>query len=146
MAYYETNPRRNSLLGHLSFGVKSMSTCEPFYDAILAPFGIVQVFRNAPRSSAATTCGWGYGSSEPFTLFESPEAAPHGKRTHLAFNAPSRVAVKSFYEAALKNGGTSDGEPGLRTLYGENYYACFVFDPEGHRLEAVFQDPEAEQQ
>jgi len=64
----------------------------------------------------------------------------------LAFNAPSREAVNAFYKAALENGGTGDGEPGMRVHYGENYYACFVFDPEGHRLEAVFQDPETEQQ
>jgi len=73
MSYYRTNPRRRSLLGHLSFGVKSMAACEPFYHAVLAPFGIAQVFRNVPKGSAATICGWGYDSFEPFTLFESNE-------------------------------------------------------------------------
>jgi hypothetical protein len=73
MSYYQTNPRRLSLLGHLSFGVKSMHVCEPFYTAILAPFGVVQVFRNTSAGSPATTAGWGYGSLEIITLFESPK-------------------------------------------------------------------------
>jgi len=72
------------------------------------------------------------------------QAAPHGARTHLAFNAPSRAAVRAFYEAALRHGGRGDGEPGVRERYGPSYYACFVFDPEGHRLEAVFQEEEEE--
>jgi hypothetical protein len=71
MSYYQTNARRRSLLGHISLGVKSMAACEPFYSAVLAPFGIIQVFRNASKGSAATACGWGYDSFEPFTLFES---------------------------------------------------------------------------
>ena len=71
------------------------------------------------------------------------QAAPHGARTHLAFNAPSREAVGEFYAAALQYGGRGDGEPGLRAEVGENYYACYVYDPDGHRLEAVFQQPVA---
>jgi len=77
MSYYQTNPRRLPLLGHLSFGVKSMAACEPFYTAVLAAFGITQVYRDAPSASTpsgpATVCGWGYGGLEPFTLFESAE-------------------------------------------------------------------------
>ena len=33
-------------------------------------------------------------------------------------------------------GGTDNGKPGLRADYGENYYAAFVTDPDGNRLEA----------
>ena len=67
------------------------------------------------------------------------KAAPHGARTHLAFNAPSDEAVDAFYAAALANGGRGDGEPGLRKECGEHYYTCFVYDVDGHRLEAVYQ-------
>jgi hypothetical protein len=73
MSYYETNLRRRGLLGHISFGVKSMILCEPFYNAVFAPFGIRQVFRDQPSGSSATICGWGHGDSEDFTLFESLE-------------------------------------------------------------------------
>ena len=56
---------------------------------------------------------------------------------HLAFAAESRSAVQAFHAAALAAGGRDNGPPGLRPDYGEHYYAAFVVDPEGHRLEAV---------
>ncbi|CAM6088948.1 unnamed protein product [Calypogeia fissa] len=146
MAYYNTNPRRLSLLGHCSFGVKSMEVSEKFYNAVFASFGITQVYRDQPVGERAKVCGWGYPrddgvDAEPFTLFENSEAAPHGAGTHLCFNAPSREAVDAFYAAAIENGGRGDGAPGLRLEIHENYYTCFVYDPEGHRLEALYQWP-----
>ncbi|TMJ41600.1 MAG: hypothetical protein E6G90_19900, partial [Alphaproteobacteria bacterium] len=58
---------------------------------------------------------------------------------HLAFNARMHTAVDFFHSAALKTGGTDNGRPGLRPHYGPDYYAAFVIDPDGHRIEAVFQ-------
>ena len=55
---------------------------------------------------------------------------------HLAFTAPSPAAVDAFYKRALEHGATDCGPPGFRS-YGKNYYAAFVFDLDGHRLEAV---------
>ena len=69
------------------------------------------------------------------------EHAP-GPGFHLAFAAPSRAAVDRFYEAALRSGGGDNGAPGLRPAYGEDYYAAFVFDPDGHRVEAVIDTAE----
>ena len=71
MSYYRTNSARLSLLGHFSFGVKSMAKAEPFYNAVFEPFGIVQVYRDAKSGEPARVCGWGEGESEPFTLFEN---------------------------------------------------------------------------
>jgi predicted lactoylglutathione lyase len=62
--------------------------------------------------------------------------------THFAFNAPSRACVDEFFMVGISNGGKSNGEPGIRKNYGESYYAAFLVDPDGFRLEAVFQDPE----
>ena len=106
--YYHTNSKRLGLLGHISFGVSSSTTSQKFYTAVLAPFGISLVFSNA----ANTTIGYGYDvDSEVFTIFERGEAArAPGAGTHIAFNAPSRRAVREFWEAGVKNGGTSDGE------------------------------------
>lgn len=77
MTYYSTNPQRLSLLGHISFGVKSMAISEPFYNAVFRSFGIVQVYRDKAEGSPATVCGWGarpaargVAPEEPFTLFE----------------------------------------------------------------------------
>jgi predicted lactoylglutathione lyase len=52
-----------------------------------------------------------------------------------AFDAPTRSAVDAFYTAALENGGTDEGAPGLR--YRPNFYACYVRDPDGNKLSAV---------
>jgi hypothetical protein len=59
---------------------------------------------------------------------------------HLALHAPSREAVAAFHVAALRSGGKDNGQPGLRPDYHANYYAAFVFDPDGNNLEAVTHD------
>lgn len=88
----------------------------------------------------------GYGldaDHEVFNVFERGEdARAPGAGTHLAFNAPSRACVDEFFEAGIGNGGKDDGKPGIREAYGENYYAAFLVDPDGFRLEAVFQEME----
>jgi len=140
MSQYNSNSIRHSLLGHLSFGVRSMKISEPFYTAIMKTLGVEKIYQD--HKEGPKSIGYGWEDREPFTLFENSNAAPHGKGTHLAFNALNRKAVDEFYDAALKNGGRGDGDPGLRNEVNENYYCCFVFDPDGHRLEAVFQEVE----
>ena len=83
--------------------------------------------------------GYGHGSREPLNVFEYSDARAAGRGAHLAFNAPSREAVDAFYEAAMAHGGTCAGKPGLRKECHDNYYACFVYDPDGNKLEAVYQ-------
>ncbi len=60
---------------------------------------------------------------------------------HLAFIAASREAVDAFHAAALRHGGLDEGPPGIREHYDPGYYAAFVRDPDGHRLEAVLHEP-----
>jgi catechol 2,3-dioxygenase-like lactoylglutathione lyase family enzyme len=66
--------------------------------------------------------------------------SPEGQ--HIAFRAPNRAAVDAFYRETLAMGGTDNGAPGLRPHYHPSYYAAFVLDPDGHRLEAVCHRPE----
>ena len=68
-----------------------------------------------------------------------PEDA--GSGLHLCFAAPTRDSVDAFHAAALQSGGRDNGPPGLRTDYGPNYYAAFVTDPDGYRLEAHYNGP-----
>ena len=63
-------------------------------------------------------------------------------RIHVAFSAPNRAAVDAFYAAAIAAGGKDNGGPGLRPNYHPNYYAAYVFDPDGHNIEAVCHAPE----
>lgn len=123
------------MLGHLSFGVADLERAAAFYDAVLAPLGCVRVW------SHAKAAGYGApGGGDKLALFaqEGPVAAP-GPGFHLAFEAPSQAAVVAFHVAAVALGGKDRGAPGLRPAYGETYYAAFVTDPDGYRLEAVHQ-------
>lgn len=135
--FQRNNLKSRSILGHVSFGVRSYETSKNFYTAILEPLGVSLVFDNADRKIL------GYGldkDHEVVNVFERGEAAhAPGLGTHLAFNAPSRQGVDEFFEAGICHGGKSNGEPGIRENYGENYYAAFLIDPDGFRLEAVFQ-------
>ncbi|KAH8652612.1 Glyoxalase/Bleomycin resistance protein/Dihydroxybiphenyl dioxygenase [Tricladium varicosporioides] len=135
--YYHTSDRRN-LLGHLSFGVSSYTTSQKFYTSILAPFGVSLVYSDPTRK----ILGYGFEAGhEIINLFErSTEARPPGPGTHFAFNAPSREAVRTFWRAGVANGGQCAGEPGIRLHYGANYFAAFLWDPDGFKLEAVFQE------
>jgi catechol 2,3-dioxygenase-like lactoylglutathione lyase family enzyme len=87
-----------------------------------------------------TAAGYGPpGGNDRLALFERAEAAAPGPGFHLALRAPSQAAVRAFHAAALAHGGTDDGPPGPRPQYSPTYYAAFVVDPDGHRLEAVHQ-------
>jgi catechol 2,3-dioxygenase-like lactoylglutathione lyase family enzyme len=123
------------LLGHLSFGVGDLDRAARFYDAALAPLGYVRVWSSAK--------GVGYGSpggGDKLALFARPgEARAPGPGFHLAIDAPARSAVDAFYAAALAHGGVDAGAPGPRAHYSPTYYAAFVIDPDGYKLEAVHQ-------
>ncbi len=123
------------VLGHLSFGVVDLARAGRFYDAVLAPLGYERVW--------ADENGIGFGepgAGDKLALFAHPtDARPPGPGFHLAFNAPSREAVDAFHVAALAAGGKDAGAPGLRPHYSQTYYAAFVIDPDGHKLEAVHQ-------
>lgn len=121
------------MLGHLSFGVENLERAATFYDQTMKPLGWVRVW------SSAKGVGYGPpGGGDKLALFARPgEARPPGAGFHLAFDAPTRAAVDGFHAAALSAGGTDSGVPGLRPHYGESYYAAFVIDPDGYKLEAV---------
>lgn len=122
------------MLGHLSFGVKDLAHATAFYEAILEPLGCKLLWTNA------TAVGFGPpGGEDKLALFLRPEATPPGAGFHLAFDAPSNAAVDAFHAAALARGAQDLGAPGLRPHYGACYYAAFVLDPDGHKLEAVCQ-------
>lgn len=122
------------MLGHISFGVRDLDRARAFYDPVMAAMGWVRLWTSED--------GLGYGprgGGELLNLFPHADAAPPGPGFHLAFDVPDQAAVIAFHAAALANGGVDRGGPGLRPDYGATYYAAFVTDPDGHRLEAVHQ-------
>lgn len=122
------------MIEHISMGVPDLSRAGEFYDAILAPLGYVRLFTNQ-RSIGYALPG---ATDESFAILAAGERArPPGEGWHVAFKAPTHEAVDAFHAAALRHGASDEGGPGLRPSGGPTYYAAFVRDPDGHRLEAV---------
>jgi len=124
------------MLSHISLGVRDLDRSQAFYDAALAPLGYVRLWR--------TEQGIGYGPPNPegneklALMLRTETSAPlaAGPGFHLALIAPSTEAVHYFHAGAIANGGRDEGGPGPRPHYGKRYYAAFVIDPDGHKLEA----------
>jgi catechol 2,3-dioxygenase-like lactoylglutathione lyase family enzyme len=130
-------------LHHLSLGVRDIEVSLRFYDAVLATLGFVRVWSDLRPGEPGQGVGYGLpGNADVLALKERPgDHVGLGPGFHLALAAPSRAAVDRFHATALACGGTTGGAPGLRPGYGEHYYAAFVLDPDGHRLEAVIDAP-----
>lgn len=123
------------MLSHVSLGVGDLARATAFYDAVMAPLGYRRVW--------TAEKGVGYGpraDEEGLTLFrQTGTVQVPGPGFHLALNAPDQGAVDRFHAAALAHGGADNGAPGLRLHYSPSYYAAFVIDLDGYRLEAVHQ-------
>lgn len=119
------------MIDHLSIGVQRLDRTRQFYDAALGAIGC--------RCLSEDKSSLGYGSEAAvFWLYavERPVPADDRPGLHLCFSAPTRRSVDQFHAAALAAGGRDNGPPGLRASYGPNYYAAFVVDPDGYRIEA----------
>ena len=125
------------MIDHISLGVSDLARSRRFYDAALKPLGVERV------RASESSCAYALDGSDDFSIHRigmgrGEYDLPPGN--HYAFSARSREAVERFYRAAVEAGGTGDGPPGLRPQYHARYYAAFVRDPDGHRIEAVFHD------
>jgi len=119
------------MINHISIGSADLAKSRKFYDAALKPLGY-SCLSNDEASA-------GYGSDEAqFWVLKSarPVAQNPESGLHLCFDAPTRKSVDAFYKAALAAGGKDNGKPGIRANYSPTYYAAFVIDPDGHRVEA----------
>ena len=122
------------MIDHVSIGVRDLAAATRFYEALLGPLGYHKA------ASAPGTVGFlRHGKTHAeFWLNHRPGMTPLGDSgTHICLRALSTDVVDAFHAAALRSGGKSDGAPGLRTQYSENYYAAFVRDPDGNRIEAA---------
>jgi len=119
------------MLEHVSIGVRDIARSKRFYDAALAPLGY------GCRSESAGSLGYGGdGVALWIGAAASPVPPDDQSNLHFCFTAPTRASVDEFHSAALRAGGRDNGAPGLRADYGADYYAAFVIDPDGYRLEA----------
>ncbi|OAV53490.1 glyoxalase [Rhizobium sp. WYCCWR10014] len=132
------------MLHHASLGVSDIERSAAFYDAALAALGYIRVWEDIRPGQTGQAVGYGPpGGGDKLAIKHRPDGqCPPSPGFHLAFAAPSRQAVDQFYAAAIAQGGSDNGRPGLRPHYGEHYYAAFVMDPDGYALEAVFNSAE----
>ena len=124
-----------SILAHVSIGSNDLPRALRFYDAVLATLGCRRVMEH-PGAVA-------YGRAFPEFWVQSPlngRAASIGNGSHFGFLAGSREEVHAFWQAAIDAGGKGEGDPGPRPHYGEPYYGCFLRDPDGHKIEAMYWD------
>lgn len=128
------------MLHHISLGVERIEQAAAFYDAALQPLGYARVWSDLRPGEEGQAVGYGVpGGGDALALKRvTANSQVRMPGFHLAFAAHSRQAVVDFHAAALRAGGTDNGAPGLREHYGPDYFAAFVVDPEGYRLEAVY--------
>ncbi len=118
-----------SIYDHVTLGASDIQKARDFYNHVMPSLGLPLLWETA------TMLTYGIEGGEDFGLQLDTSAARRG--THVAFRAANRASVDRFHAYALEAGGADAGAPGLRPEYSATYYAAFVTDPDGNRLEAV---------
>ena len=126
------------MLEHVSVPITDFNASKKFYVAALAPLGY-ELYRDYGPDAG----GFCEGDSTSFWI-----ARHSGKITpiHVALQAQSKEAVKAFHKKGLEAGGKDNGKPGFREDYGDDYYAAFLYDPDGNNIEACYFGERASQQ
>jgi catechol 2,3-dioxygenase-like lactoylglutathione lyase family enzyme len=117
------------VIDHVGFEVADLERSGRFYDAVLYALGVRRMFESEHAVA--------YGVNGPALWITARGRVPAGSYGHIALNASGKAAVDGAYEAGIANGGRDDGAPGLRPQYGRRYYAAYLFDPDGLRVEVV---------
>lgn len=117
------------VIDHVGIEVTDLDAAIEFYDAVFSCLGIRQVHRS-PNAVA-------YGKHSPVLWVVRRGRGPGPSFGHLAIAAVGRRAVEAAHAAGIEHGGWDNGAPGLREDYGKNYYAAYLRDPDGYRIEVV---------
>ena len=133
-----TRDKGMAMYSHVTVGTSDMAGAGAFYDAVLATLGTTSFTEGKHHS------GYGEARSAQFWVLSPFDRQPatSGNGTHVAFLAPDRASVDAFYAAAMANGATDEGAPGLRPHYHPSYYGAYVRDADGNKIQAVCHDPE----
>lgn len=120
------------VLAHVSLGTNDFPRAKKFYDAVLATLQM--------KCLMTYDEGAGYGRDFPDFWIQLPhdgQAANPGNGTHICFGAADEQEVQAFHRTAIAMGAEDEGKPGLRKEYSDDYYAAFVRDPDGNKIEAM---------
>lgn len=132
------------MFSYVSLGTRDLARALPFYDAVLGALGHSRIEDYDPEDRSAA---WGQDDPGPHLWVTQPfdgQPATPGNGTMVSFLAETRAAVDAFHAAALAHGGTDEGAPGPRPHYGAHFYAAYVRDPDGNKLNAVCYRPETQ--
>jgi len=119
------------MIDHVSVETADLARATAFYDAALGAIGYTRLV------TREATAGYGKGYPEFWINRRDGAGALPGSGFHVALRCKDADTVRAFHEAALSNGGACDGVPELRPEYADVYYAAFIRDPDGNRIEAV---------
>ena len=120
------------MIDHIGLDVTNIARSKAFYAAALAPLGYRVVAEETDGGSTVVM----FGVEGPEFVIADKDRP--GEANHVAFRADTRDQVDNFHAAAVAAGGRDNGGPGVRGHYGPNYYAAFVFDPDGFNIETVY--------
>jgi catechol 2,3-dioxygenase-like lactoylglutathione lyase family enzyme len=128
------------MIDHMGFPVSDYARSKAFYTQALAPLGYTLIMEVSADHNESGSPAAGFGTAGKPDFWIGGEGGLRGV-LHIAITADNRAAVDAFHRAALAAGGRDKGAPGLRPQYHPNYYAAFIFDPDGHNVEAVCHAP-----
>ena len=123
------------MIDHTGLTVSNYAKSKEFYTKALSPIGY-KLIMEVPKEYTQGKGVAGFGEP-PKPDFWIHEATPNKPPIHIAVRVSTRALVDKFYAAAMAAGGRDNGGPGPRPHYHPNYYGAFVFDPDGHNIEAV---------
>ena len=128
-------------LSHIGISVSDIERSKKFYEAALGALGMGVTMQVGPDQTESGGTAIGFGAEGDNGLFWIGDNEKVGEGVHVAFEAESHEQVEAFHKAALAAGGKDNGAPGRRPHYGPNYYAAFVYDPDGANMEAIYDKP-----
>ena len=132
----------SGVIDHVGIRVRDLAISRRMYEAALGELGFTTLSEGEFEDDPYVL--FGRGTSDDFALHAVGVKPGRDRVTtaaHIAFPAPDDVSVERWHAAAIRNGGTDNGAPGLRPEYSGRYYAAFVLDPDGNNVEAVFHTP-----
>ncbi len=132
----------SEVIDHVEIRVSDLATSRRMYEAALSELGFAVLSEGEFEGDAYVF--FGRGTSDDFALHSVGTEPGRDRVTtgaHIAFSAPDTASVERWHTAAIENGGTDNGAPGVRPEYRGLYYAAFALEPDGNNVEAVFHAP-----
>ncbi len=126
------------MFSHVTIGSNDLGVAKPFYDALLAPLGLVR------RMDFPNGVGYGPAGGRPQLWVVKPlddKAATAGNGITIGLDVADRPAVDAAHKAAMAAGGKDEGAPGIRAHYHPNYYGAYLRDPDGNKICVVCHRP-----